>query len=439
MALAALETGTRNASTLINYPGFYMFGGHRFGSPENERGGVMDMRRAIVESSNAYFYSLANELGVDVMHDFMKPLGFGQITGIDVLGEVRGVLPSQEWKRNYYKRAEQKKWYAGETISLGIGQGYNSFTMLQLAQATATVANQGIKHQPRLVTSTQDASTHARASLVAPPGQDLRLKPENIAVIVQAMVGVTQEGTSTRVFAGAPYLSGGKTGTAQAVSLAKNEKYNAARMEERLRDHSLYIAFAPAQDPQVALASAQKRVPPGLQNQGAYHHQKADAHKASAVFERQVRARQTADHIGQRHGQHKVPPDMAGERKQRKRGQVAGGVEQLGAGRGVQKIVARHAHQQKHKKAAGTWAEKPVVKANARANGAQDPGFGPPAKAWHMVAPQFFFGQRVNQQEHQQYGQRLAQVMRADLRDQPGPGQTRHQRCHGCGRQRTPG
>jgi penicillin-binding protein 2 len=254
LALAALETDTRSASTLINDPGFYMFGGHRFGSPENERGGVMDMRRAIVESSNAYFYSLANELGVDVMHDFMKPLGFGQITGIDVMGEVRGVLPSQDWKRNYYKRPEQKKWYAGETISLGIGQGYNSFTMLQLAQATATVANQGIKHQPRLVTSTQDASTHARASLVAQPGQDLRLKPENIAVILQAMVGVTQEGTSTRVFAGAPYLSGGKTGTAQAVSLAKNEKYNAARMEERQRDHSLYIAFAPAQDPQVALA-----------------------------------------------------------------------------------------------------------------------------------------------------------------------------------------
>ena len=254
LALAALETGTRNASTLINDPGFYMFGGHRFGSPENERGGVMDMRRAIVESSNAYFYSLANELGVDAMHDFMKPLGFGQITGIDVLGEVRGVLPSQEWKRNYYKRPEQKKWYAGETISLGIGQGYNSFTMLQLAQATATVANQGIKHQPRLVTSTQDASTHARAVLAAEPGQDLRLKPENIAVIVQAMVGVTQEGTSTRVFAGAPYLSGGKTGTAQAVSLGKNEKYNAARLEERQRDHSLYIAFAPAQDPQVALA-----------------------------------------------------------------------------------------------------------------------------------------------------------------------------------------
>jgi penicillin-binding protein 2 len=254
LALAALESGTRSASTLINDPGFYMFGGHRFGSPENERGGIMDMRRAIVESSNAYFYSLANELGVEVMHDFMKPLGFGEITGIDVLGEVRGVLPNQQWKRAYYKRPEQQKWYPGETISLGIGQGYNSFTMLQLAQATATVANQGIQYRPRLVTATQDASTHVRVPLPLEPPRNLKFKPENVAVVTQAMVGVTQEGTSARVFSGAQYLSGGKTGTAQAVSLGKNEKYNAARMEERQRDHSLYIAFAPAQDPQIALA-----------------------------------------------------------------------------------------------------------------------------------------------------------------------------------------
>jgi hypothetical protein len=99
----------------------------------------MDMRRASGESSNAYLYSLANELGVDTMHDFMKPLGFGQMTGIDVLGEVRGVLPSQDWKRRYYSKPEHQKWYAGETISLGIGQGYNRCTMLQLAQATATL------------------------------------------------------------------------------------------------------------------------------------------------------------------------------------------------------------------------------------------------------------------------------------------------------------
>jgi penicillin-binding protein 2 len=255
MAMAALETGTRAAKTLINDPGFYMFGGHRFGSPENERGGIMDMHRAIVESSNAYFYSLANELGVDQMHDFMKPLGFGQMTGIDVLGELRGVLPSQEWKRNYYKKPEQKKWYAGETISLGIGQGYNSFTMLQLAQATATLANRGVKHTPHLVIATQEAGAKARNVLPQNPGEDLKYKPENLDVILPAMVGVTQDGTSARAFAGAGYLSGGKTGTAQAVSWGKTEKYNAARIEERQRDHALYIAFAPADSPQIAVAA----------------------------------------------------------------------------------------------------------------------------------------------------------------------------------------
>ncbi|MDP3654899.1 MAG: penicillin-binding protein 2 [Rhodoferax sp.] len=254
MALAALQTGTRSATTLVNDPGFFMFGGHRFGSPENERGGIMDMNRAIVESSNAYFYSLANELGVDTMHDFMAPLGFGQITGIDIQGEVRGVLPSQAWKRKYYKRVDQQKWYAGETISLGIGQGYNSFTMLQLAQAVATLSNNGVKRKPQLVIATQDANTHLRTVLPAPPPEDLGFKAENVAIIRKAMVGVTQGGTSTRVFAGAGYVSGGKTGTAQAVSLGRQEKYNAARMEERQRDHSLYIAFAPADDPKIALA-----------------------------------------------------------------------------------------------------------------------------------------------------------------------------------------
>jgi len=254
MALAALSLGKRTPQTIINDPGFFMFGGHRFGSPENERGGLMDMHRAIVESSNAYFYSLANELGVDTMHDFMAPLGFGQITGIDINGEVRGVLPSQAWKRNYYKRADQKRWYAGETISLGIGQGYNSFTMLQLAQATAIVANGGIKHTPKLVMATQDTRTRAITPQNVAPAVDLGFKPEHIAVIRRAMVGVTQGGTSTRVFAGAGYVSGGKTGTAQAVSLGKNERYSATRMEERKRDHALYIAFAPADDPKIALA-----------------------------------------------------------------------------------------------------------------------------------------------------------------------------------------
>ena len=254
MAMAALQTGVRSSTALINDPGFYMFGGHRFGSPENERGGIMDMHRAIVESSNVYFYSLANELGVEAMHDFMQPLGFGQITGIDINGEVRGVLPNQAWKRGYFKRPEQKKWFAGETISLGIGQGYNSFTMLQLAQATAVLANNGIKHKPRLVMGTQDTVTRALHPLPADPPEDLGYQPQNVAIVRRALVGVTQVGTSARVFAGAGYLSGGKTGTAQAVTIGQKEKYSKSRMEESQRDHAVYMAFAPADKPKIALA-----------------------------------------------------------------------------------------------------------------------------------------------------------------------------------------
>ena len=145
MALAALETGKRTAGTIVNDAGSWTFGGHTFRSHGDGGLGAVDMYRSIVKSSNVYYYSLANELGVDAMHDFMKPLGFGQYTGIDIQGEVRGVLPSQEWKRNAYKRPEQKKWYAGETISLGIGQGYNTFTMLQLAHATAVLSSGGMR------------------------------------------------------------------------------------------------------------------------------------------------------------------------------------------------------------------------------------------------------------------------------------------------------
>ena len=253
MALAALETGKRAASTIIHDGGTWTFGGHVFRSHGAALGAV-DMHRSIVKSSNVYYYSLANELGVDLIHDFMAPLGFGQITGIDVNGEVRGVLPNQEWKRNAYRRPEQKKWFAGETISLGIGQGYNHFTMLQLAQATAIVANNGIKHQPHLMIGTQDAITRVMKPVLREPPVDLGYKPANVAVIRRAMVGVTQEGTSTRVFAGAPYLSGGKTGTAQAVTIGQKDKYNSAKLQERQRDHAVYNAFAPADDPTVALA-----------------------------------------------------------------------------------------------------------------------------------------------------------------------------------------
>ena len=254
MAMAALQSGKRSASAVINDAGTWTFGGHTFRSHGDGGLGAVDMYRSIVKSSNVYYYSLANELGVDAMHDFMKPLGFGQITGIDVNGEVRGVLPSTDWKRNAYKRPEQKKWYAGETISLGIGQGYNSFTMLQLAQATATLANGGLKYKPKIVIATQDAVTRTKQAIASTAPENLGFSPENVAVIRNAMVGVTKEGTSVRSFAGAGYVSGGKTGTAQAVTIGKNEKYNAGRLEEHQRDHALYIAFAPADDPKIALA-----------------------------------------------------------------------------------------------------------------------------------------------------------------------------------------
>ena len=254
MAMAALHTGRRAASTIINDNGSWMFGGHEFRSHGDHGLGPVDMAAAISKSSNVYFYSLANELGVDAIHDFMKPLGLGQITGIDILGESRGLLPSQEWKRNYYKRPEQKKWFAGETISLGIGQGYNTFTMLQLAQATAVLANNGVRHTPRLVVATQDSLSRVRQSIDPEPPVDLGFKPEHLGVVRNAMVAVTLDGTSARVFAGAPYRSGGKTGTAQAVGIGAKEKYNAARVEEHQRDHALYIAFAPAEDPKIVLA-----------------------------------------------------------------------------------------------------------------------------------------------------------------------------------------
>ncbi|MDI1240152.1 MAG: penicillin-binding protein 2 [Polaromonas sp.] len=253
MALAALESGKRQPGSITNDTGSWMFGGHQFRSHGAGLGPV-DMYQSIVKSSNVYYYSLANDLGVDAMHDFMKPLGFGQITGIDINGEVRGVLPSQEWKRKTYKRADQQKWYPGETISLGIGQGYNAFTMLQLAQATATLANNGVRHKPQLVIATQNPMTRAIEPIAPQPPQNLGYKPENVAVIRKALVGVTQEGTSTRVFAGAGYLSGGKTGTAQAVGVGQKDKYDARKLEEHQRDHALYMAFAPADHPKIALA-----------------------------------------------------------------------------------------------------------------------------------------------------------------------------------------
>ncbi len=253
MAMAALQLGKRSPSLVINDPGFYNYGGRTFRSHEGGLGGV-DMHRAIQFSSNTYFYSLGVELGVDTIHDFMKPLGFGQITGIDLGGEVRGVLPSTAWKRQVNKRAEAKRWFPGETVSLGIGQGYNNFTMLQLALAEATLANGGTRYRPHLAKAVRDSVTGAVAQVEQAPAENLGFSPKNVEIVRNALVAVNKGGTGTRVFAGAPYTSAGKTGTAQAVSLGQNVRYNARLLEEHQRDHSLFAAFAPAEEPQIALA-----------------------------------------------------------------------------------------------------------------------------------------------------------------------------------------
>jgi penicillin-binding protein 2 len=254
MAMAALTSGKRGPNTVIQDGGTFQFGNHTFRSHGDRGLGPVDMVRSIVKSSNVYYYSLANEMGVDLMHEHLSPFGFGARTGIDMEGEVAGILPSTEWKRRYYKRPEQQRWYAGETISLGIGQGYNSFTMLQLAKATATLASGGVRYTPHLVREIEDAVSGERRRVLADPLTPLALAPEHVALVKRALHGVTQEGTGTRVFAGAPYASGGKTGTAQAVGVRQGAKYDASKLEEHKRDHSLYMAFAPLEAPTVALA-----------------------------------------------------------------------------------------------------------------------------------------------------------------------------------------
>ena len=254
MSIAALTSGKRAPGTIINDTGSFMFGDHKFRSHGDEGLGPVDMYRAIVKSSNVYFYSLANEMGVDLIHDQLSPLGFGRKTEIDLEGESTGLLPSTEWKRRAYRRPEQQRWYAGETISLGIGQGYNSFTPLQLAVANATLVSGGQRFKPRLVREVEDVVTRERRRVAGEGLEPMPYKSEHVALILRALYGVTQEGTSARVFVGAPYKSGGKTGTAQAVGVKANEKYNAAKLEEHQRDHSLYTAMAPLEAPTIALA-----------------------------------------------------------------------------------------------------------------------------------------------------------------------------------------
>jgi penicillin-binding protein 2 len=200
---------------------------------------------------------LANDTDIDDNARFLSKLGFGQKTGIDIEGELTGVLPSREWKRQRFAgknyRDEHRKWYLGDSISAGIGQGYNAFTPMQLAHAIAMIANDGVGYTPHLVKSITNVKTGAVRDIGREPSARLAVRPSDLAFVQRALVGVAKEGTSAAAFKDVKYVSAGKTGTAQVFSL-KGEKYSEHHIDERMRDHAWYEAYAPADHPKIAVA-----------------------------------------------------------------------------------------------------------------------------------------------------------------------------------------
>ena len=258
LALSALGTGKRTPTQTIFDPGYFQIAGqaHRFRDDKPGGHGTVDMYKSIVVSCDTYYYILASETDIDDNAKFLSLMGFGQKTGIDIDGELTGVLPSREWKRARFAgkdyREEHRKWYLGDSMSAGIGQGYNAFTPIQQAHAIATIANDGVAFRPHLVKTVRDVRTGAVRDVVPEPSYTVPIKPEHLAFVKNALVGVNKEGTGAAAFVKAPYVSAGKTGTAQVYSL-KGEKYS-AKIDERLRDHAWFIAYAPADKPQIAVS-----------------------------------------------------------------------------------------------------------------------------------------------------------------------------------------
>ena len=253
MALAALEYRKRTPEFAISDPGFFTLPGvaHRFRDWKKEGHGVVNLHRSIVISCDTYYYGLAVDLGIDAIHTYLSRFGLGSRTGIDIDGELPGLAPSQQWKWNRFKQ----KWYVGDTVSIGIGQGYMLATPMQLAAMTATLANGGKPVHPRLLKSVQDARTQEKREIDARFGEPFAIKPEHLSLVKAAMVGVTSPGgTAAKAGLNAGYTIAGKTGTAQVIAMKQGEKYDASKIREEFRDHALFIAFAPADDPKLAMA-----------------------------------------------------------------------------------------------------------------------------------------------------------------------------------------
>ena len=255
VGLAGLEDGVIRADHQVFCPGWFQLKGddHRYRDWKKTGHGHVDLDKAIVQSCDVYFYSLAMNLGIDRLSAFMQEFGFGSRTGIDILGEASGLMPSREWK----KRVHRQPWFPGETVITGIGQGFELATPLQLAANTGALAVNGKRFKPHLLLATQtpnqpDKQPFKPQSLPAVPIKDQR----NWDYIHNAMTRVVNSahGTARKVGHGAPYTIAGKTGTAQVFGIAQGEEYVKADVAKRLRDHALFIAYAPAEAPTIAVA-----------------------------------------------------------------------------------------------------------------------------------------------------------------------------------------
>ena len=255
VGLAGLEQGITGSHSSTYCPGFYSLPGstRKYRDWKRTGHGTVDLTKAIVQSCDVYFYDLARSLGIDRMHEYLGHFGFGNRTGIDIQGELAGLLPSKEWKR---KRRDQP-WFPGETIITGIGQGFFLVTPVQLAVATAALANGGRIMQPNIVHAEQDANSDELT-----PHQPRLLETitiqeqEHWDSVISAMTDVVHSprGTARKIGKDSPYKMAGKTGTAQVFGLKQDEKYDADALPEKLRDHALFIAFAPVEDPKIAVA-----------------------------------------------------------------------------------------------------------------------------------------------------------------------------------------
>jgi penicillin-binding protein 2 len=252
MALTGLYYKTRDPTRTISDPGFFTLSGNSHHYRDWKKGGhgSVDMFKSIVISCDTYYYGLAVELGIDRMHDYLEQFGFGKKTGIDMEGESSGLLPSTAWKMKRHKQL----WYAGDTVSAGIGQGYMLATPLQLAAATATLANNGIGYRPHFVKQIQRHNKNS--PLIQPqPNGTISMLPQDIDLVKRAMEAVTQPGgTAAGASAGAEYRMAGKTGTAQVVGMKQGESYDASKLSEYNRDHAWFMVFAPVDKPRIAIA-----------------------------------------------------------------------------------------------------------------------------------------------------------------------------------------